>query len=141
MGWLRPRRTRSSTLPETNSRDGVQATVQPAADADPARTSGENTGISGARHSVADPQPATVRYDHQPVPVRYADSGADDVSASYDENSGLVFQTPLRDDEPDEPDDGIPILQGIVTTEVPDDDEPRTLDREPPGPRWNQPIT
>jgi hypothetical protein len=115
--------------------------VQPAADADPARTSGQNTGISGARHSVADPQPATVRYDHQPVPVRYADSGADDVSAGYDENYGLVFQTPLRDDEPDEPDDGIPILQGIVTTEVPDDDEPPTLDREPPGPRRNQPIT
>jgi hypothetical protein len=67
----------------------------------------------------------------------------DDVSAGYEDNSGLLFQTSLADDEPDEPDDGIPILQGIVTTEVPDDedDEPPTLDLEPPGPQWNQRLT
>jgi hypothetical protein len=103
----------------------VQAIVQPVSDADPAWTSEQNTGISGTRHSVADPQP---------TPVRYADSGVDDVSAGYE-------KAPPLDDEPDEPDDGIPILQGIVTTEVPDDDEPPTLDLEPPGPQWNQPIT
>jgi hypothetical protein len=116
--------------------------VEPAPDADLAQTTGRNTGISGTRHSVASPQPAPARYDPQPAPVRYADSGVDDVSAGYEDNSGLVFQTSLADDEPDEPDDGIPILQGIVTTEVPeDDDEPPTLDLEPPGPEWNQPIT
>jgi len=113
----------------------VQATVEPVADADPAWTSGQNTGIGGARHSVADPQPAPGGYRLRPTPVRYADSGMDDVSAGYE-------KTPPLDDEPDEPEDGIPILQGIVTTEVPyDDDEPLTLDFEPPGPEWNQPIT
>jgi hypothetical protein len=125
MAWRRTKNPRSSELPETQSGDGVQATVQPVSDADPAWTSEQNTGISGTRHSVADPEPA---------PVRYADSGVDDVSAGFE-------KAPPLDDEPDEPDDGIPILQGIVTTEVPDDDEPPTLDLEPPGPQWNQRIT
>jgi hypothetical protein len=142
MAWRRTKSPRSSTLPGTHSRDGVHASVKPAPDADPAWTSGQNTGVSGTRHSVADPRPASVRYDPQPTPVRYADSGVDDVSAGYEENSGLVFRASPRDDEPDEPDDGIPILQGIVTTVVPDDDdEPPTLDLEPPGPQFNQPIT
>jgi len=119
--------------------------VEPVADADPVWTSGQNTGISGTRHTVADPQQAPAGYRPQPAPVRYADSGADDVTAGYEENSGLVFRASPHDDEPDEPDepdDGIPILQGIVTTEVPDDDDERpTLDLEPPGPQWNQRIT
>jgi Nuclease-related domain len=122
-------------LPGTHSGNGAQATVKPVADADLAWTSGQNTGISGTRHSVAHPQQAPERYGPQPAPVRYADSGVDDVSAGYE-------KAPPLDDEPDEPDDGIPILQGIVTTEVPDDDdEPPTLDLEPPGPEWNQRIT
>ena len=145
MAWRRSKDPRSSVLPGTHPRDRGQATVQPAPDADPAWASGQNTGVSGARHSVADPQPASARYDPQPAEVRYADSGVDDVSAGYEENSGLVFRAPPPDDEPDEldePDDGIPILQGIVTTKVPDDDddEPPTLDLEPPGPQWNQRI-
>src|SRR5215471_8452120 len=138
MAWPRSKRSRSSTLPGTHSRDGVQATVEPAPDADPARTTGRNTGVSGTRHSVANPQRTPTRYDPEPAPVRYADSGVDDVSAGYEDNSGLRFQTPLPDDEPDEPDepdDGIPILQGIVTTEVPDDDEdPPPLDVAPRRP-------
>ena len=134
MAWRRTKKPRSSALPGTLSGDDVQATVEPVADADPAWTSGQNTGIGGARHSVADPQPAPGGYRLRPTPVRYADSGMDDVSAGYE-------KTPPLDDEPDEPEDGIPILQGIVTTEVPYDDEPPTLDFEPPGPEWNQPIT
>ena len=119
MAWRRAKDPRSSALRGTHPRDRAQATVKPAPDADPAGTNGQNTGISGARHSVADPQPASARYDPQPAEVRYADSGVDDVSAGYEENSGLVSPTSPHDDEldePDEPDDGIPILQGIVTT-------------------------
>src|SRR5215472_5481086 len=145
MAWRRNKNPRSSALSGTDSGDGAQATVEPVPDADPVWTNGRNTGISGTRHTVADPQPAPAGYRPQPTPVRYADSGVDDVTAGYEENSGLVFRASPHDDEPDEPDepdDGIPILQGIVTTEVPDDDdEPPTLDLEPPGPRWNQRIT
>src|SRR5690242_19642033 len=99
MAWPRTKKSRSSALRGTYSRDGVQASVEPAPDADPAWTSGQNTGISGTRHSVADPPPTPIRYDSQPTPVRYADSGVDDVSAGYEENSGLVFRAAADDDE------------------------------------------
>ncbi len=102
----------------------MQATVRPAPDADPAPDSGRNTGISGTQHSVADPQSA---------PIRYADSGVDDVSAEYDGTAGVVYEASAADG-------GIEtILHGVVTTEVPDDDdEPPTVDMDLPGPEWNQ---
>jgi Nuclease-related domain len=102
----------------------VQVTVTPAPDADPARNSGHNTGVSGTRHSVADPLSA---------PIRYADSGVDDVSAEYDDTAGPVYEGPP-------PDAGIAILEGVATTEVPAEDEPPTADLELPRPEWNQPI-
>ena len=125
MAWPRIKNPRSSALPGTHEHDGVQVTVTPAPDADPARASGHNTGVSGTRHSVADPQPAS---------VRYADSGVDDVSAEYDETAGAVYDAPPRDD-------GIAILEGVVTTEVPAEDEAPTADMEVPRPQWNQQIT
>jgi Nuclease-related domain len=131
MAWPRIKNSRSSALPGTHPRDGVRVSVAPAPDADPAPESGQNTGISGTRHSVADPQSA---------PIRYADSGVDDVSAEYDDTASVDYGA-------SPPDDGIPILQGIVTTEVPADEEPLTADLEPPTtdlelprPEWNQPV-
>jgi Nuclease-related domain len=124
MAWPRIKNSRSSALPGRHSRDDVQVSVTPAPDADPAPDSGQNTGISGTRHSVVDPQWA---------PIRYADSGIDDVSAEYEDTTDAVYEvTP--------PDDGIPILEGMVTTEVPADAEPPTADLELPRPEWNQPL-
>lgn len=128
MAWPRIKNSRSSALPGTHPHDGVQASVTPAPDADPSPGSEQNTGISGARHSVADPQS---------VPVRYGDSGVDDVSAEYDDTADVSYEAfsdaPTRDD-------GIAILEGVVTTEVPSD-EPPTADMELPKPEWNQPVT
>ena len=129
MAWPRIKNPRSSALPGTHEHDGVQVTVRPAPDADPAPNSGQNTGVSGTRHSVADSRSA---------PIRYADSGVDDVSAEYDGTAGLVY-------EASPPDDGLEIIDGVVTTEVPvdddDDDEPPTVDMGVPGPQWNQQIS
>ena len=123
MAWPRIKNPRSSALPGTHEHDGVQVTVRPAPDADPARNSGQNTGISGTQHSVADPQSA---------PIRYADSGVDDVSAEYDDTAGEVYEAPPANG-------GIEILHGVVTTEVPDE-EPPTADMEMPEPQWNTPF-
>jgi hypothetical protein len=128
MAWPRIKNSRSSALPGTHPRDGVQASVAPAPDADPSPGSEQNTGISGARYSVVDPQSA---------PIRYGDSGVDDVSAEYDDTADVSYEafsdTPTRDD-------GIAILEGVVTTEVPGDGPP-TADMEPLKPEWNQPVT
>ena len=123
MAWPRIKNPRSSALPGTHEHDGVQVTVTPAPDADPAPNRGQNTGISGTQHAVADPQSA---------PIRYADSGVDDVSAEYDDTAGVVYEAPPVNG-------GIEILNGVVTTEVPDD-EPPTVDMEMPGPRWNESL-
>ncbi len=125
MAWPRIKNPRSSALPGKHEHDGVQVTVRPASDADPAPNSGQNAGVSGTQHSVAEPQSA---------PIRYADSGVDDVSAEYDGTAGLVYEASPRDD-------GLEIIDGVVTTEVPDDDEPPTVDMELPGPQWNQQIS
>jgi hypothetical protein len=114
MAWPRIKKSRSSAPPGTQGRDGVQATVTPAPDPNPAQGAKQNAGVSGTRHSVTD----------EPAPVRYADSGVDDVSPDYDDAPTL--------------DDGIAILEGVVTTEVPDDDEPDPGYLEAPQPRWNE---
>ena len=113
MAWPRFKKSRSSVPPGTQGRDGVQATVTPAPGPNPAKGAKQNTGVSGTRHSVAE----------EPAPVRYADSGVDDVSPDYDDAPTL--------------DDGIAILEGVVTTAVPEDDpDPGYL--EAPQPRWNE---
>lgn len=73
----------------------------------------------------------------QAAPVQYADSGVDDVSAEIGEATDVGGQAPR--------DDGIAILEGVVTTEVPPDDGPPTADMpaadlEAPQPSWNQPL-
>jgi hypothetical protein len=65
--------------------------------------------------------------------VQYADSGVDDVSAEIDEATD-VSGGRRRDD-------GIAILEGVVTTEVPPDDEPPTADLDVPQPAWNQQVS
>jgi hypothetical protein len=65
--------------------------------------------------------------------VQYADSGVDDVSAEIDE------ATDVRGGR--RRDDGIAILEGVVTTEVPPDDEPPTADLDVPQPAWNQQVS
>jgi Nuclease-related domain len=64
--------------------------------------------------------------------VQYADSGVDDVSAEINEATE-VSGGGRRDD-------GIAILEGVVTTEVPPDDDRPTADLELPQPLWNQQL-
>jgi len=123
MAWPRIKKSRSSAPPGSSFRDATNVTVVPVPDADPALGRRHNAGVSGTRHSVASEQPA---------PVQYADSGVDDVSADFHRNDGLAEEPPTRDD-------GIAILEGVVTTEVPADDEPDTADLEiPPALRATQ---
>lgn len=124
MAWPRIKKPRSSVLPGTQSHDGVHATVTPVPDRDPAQGVVHNAGVSGARHTVAD----------EPTPVRYADSGVDDVSPDYDDAADTVDDAPTLDD-------GIAILEGVVTTEVPAEDEPDTGYLEAPQPRWNEQLS
>jgi len=142
MAWPRSKKSRSSTLPGTSDHDGVQATVAPAPDADPADEAKQNAGVNGTRHSVSDRpasswRPASRRASNaRQAPktvVQYADSGVDDVSAEIDEATDVSGKGRR--------DDGIAILEGVVTTEVPsDDDGPPTEDMDLPQPAWNQRV-
>jgi hypothetical protein len=125
MAWPRTKNPRSSALPGTHEHNDVQVTVTPAPDADPARTRGHNTGVSGTRHSVVDMPTARMREGR----TRYADSGADGYDpiaydpgaggagpaggAGLDDTQSLIYAEPE--------DSGIAILGGMATTEVPDD--------------------
>src|SRR5579862_2853166 len=83
MAWPRIKNSRSSAEPGIDPHDGVQARVTPAPDADPPPGSGQNTGVSGARHGVVQnpaaprPGPGGPRAGRLPRPIRYAHSGAD----------------------------------------------------------------
>lgn len=66
--------------------------------------------------------------------MQYADSGVDDVSAEIDEATNVNGGRRRRDD-------GIAILEGVVTTEVPPDDGPPTADLDVPQPAWNQQVS
>jgi len=125
----------------------VQVSVAPVPDADPAEGTKQNAGVNGTRHSVSD-RPATSRRPaggrrsvngRQPATppkaagVQYADSGVDDVSAEIGEATSVSGKARR--------DDGIAILEGVVTTEVPpDDDGPPTADLEVARPVWNQQL-
>jgi Nuclease-related domain len=132
MAWPRIKKSRSSALPETREHNGVHVTVAPAPDADPAKKRGQNTGVSGTRHSVSNDQPPPVQ-NEQPSPVQYADSGKDDVSADVDRSTRVPDDTRPKDD-------GIAILEGVVTTVVPADDEEPATGREAPRAQRNQQI-
>jgi hypothetical protein len=120
--------------------------VTPAPDADPAEETKQNAGVHGTRYSVSDRPGSPVsrwlpggrrsangRQAATPAKaagVQYADSGVDDVSAEIHEAtdvSGRAWR-----------DDGIAILEGVVTTEVPPDDGPPTEDLDVPQPVWNE---
>jgi hypothetical protein len=120
MTWPRIKKSRSSALPVTREHNGVHILVTPAPDSEHVRDHGQNTGISGTRHTVADTEPM----DNEVVglePVEY--ESADD-----------------RDDE-ERRGAGIEIL-GVATAEVPaeqpDTGPPEAMASEPP--RLNQPV-
>ena len=104
MAWPRIKNSRSSAQPETQPHTGVQATVTPAADADPPPRSSHNTGVAGTTYAVAE-NPAqdarSPRHDRSASrrlgPIRYAHSGVDDPGApgkDGDADSGLVYEAP-----------------------------------------------
>src|SRR5580693_2492713 len=150
MAWPRSKKSRSSALPGTSEHEGVQVSVTPAPDADPGERTKQNAGVNGATYSVSDrPGSPTSRWTAggrrsangrqaasppKAAGMQYADSGVDDVSAEIDEATD-VSGGRRRDD-------GIAILEGVVTTEVPpDDDGPPTADLDVPQPVWNQPSS
>ncbi len=85
MAWPRISNSRSSAQPGTHPHDGVQATVNPAPDAEPPPGSGQSTGVSGIAHAVAykggsgGPGPAAPRPGRRPRPIRYGHSADDQV--------------------------------------------------------------
>ena len=126
----------------------MQVSVSPAPDADPADGMTQNAGVNGTRHSVSSrPGSLTSRWTSggrrsangrqaaappRLAVVQYADSGVDDVSAEIDE---------VTDVSGTRRNDGIAILEGVVTTEVPDDDGPPTADLDVPQSVWNQQVS
>lgn len=76
MAWPRIKNSRSSAQSGTHPRGGVQATVTPAPDAEPPPGSGQNTGISGATHSVAQGPADDGRNTRRLRPIRYAHTRA-----------------------------------------------------------------
>ena len=157
MAWPRSNNSRSSAQTGKQPHNGVQATVTPAPDADSHPGSGQNTGVAGTTHAVADNQGKDARFprhdrtaSRRVGPIRYAHSGVDDApgrapDADDDATGGLVYEAPRPKPEPqtvptdpyadsqlrpspaEPPDEGISIFGNIATTEVTEEDEP-TLD-------------
>ena len=156
MAWPRTSNSKSSAQPGTKPHDGVQATVTPAPDADSPPGSGQNAGVAGTTHAVADNQGTDARFPRHDRtasrrlgPIRYAHSGMDDPpghapAADDDATGGLVYEAP-RPNPPDAPepaeapDEGISIFGNIATTEVPEEEEP-TLGRNRPITPAPQPV-
>jgi hypothetical protein len=137
MAWPRIKNSRSSALPGTHQHSGVQVSVTPAPDADPALEDGRNIGVSGTRHSVVDP-PSASAFDTR---AGYGDGGGDDPAAELDAIQALAYD----DDEP--VDSGIAILGGMRTTVVPGDaptaPQPALnapIAQAPPRPVGDEPI-
>ena len=138
MAWPRIKNSRSSAQPGTQPHTGVQATVTPAADADPPPHSSQNTGVVGTRYAVAEnpsQDARSPRHDRSASrrlgPIRYAHSGVDDAQSAEAADAA----EPAQSAEP--ADDGISIFGDIATSEVPADSEPaldfRTPHRSPAG--------
>jgi len=99
MAWPRIKNSRSSAQPGTHPHDGVQATVTPAPDAEPAPGSGQNTGVGGTMYTVVggttytvpanpgggpdtnDPAPDRPRTGRGLRPIRYAHTAAPEETA------------------------------------------------------------
>jgi hypothetical protein len=167
MAWPRIKNSRSSAQPGTQPHTGVQATVTPAADADPPPHSNQNTGVAGTRYAVAEnpsQDARSPRHDRSASrrlgSIRYAHSGVDDAPSAEAADAAESAQSA----EP--ADDGISIFGDIATSEVPADSEPaldfRTPRRSPAGEKpatvvepvgagpadpipvggsWNRPVT
>jgi hypothetical protein len=134
MAWPRIKNSRSSAQPGTQPHTGVQATITPAADADPPPHSSQNTGVVGTTYAVAE-SPAqearSPRHDRSASrrlgPIRYAHSGVDD-AAPAEEAEEAASAEAVEPAMPAGPaDDGISIFGDMATTEVPPESEP-TLD-------------
>jgi hypothetical protein len=143
MAWPRIKNSRSSAKPETQPHDGVQATVTPAADADPPPRSSQNTGVIGTTYAVAEnptQDARSPRHDRSATrrlgPIRYAHSGVDETPAP-DEADEVEAVAPAPSTTP--ADDGISIFGDMATSEVPDESGP-TLDfRRPHHPSADAP--
>ena len=139
MAWPRIKNSRSSAQPGTQPHAGVQATVTPAADADPPPHSSQNTGVVGTRYAVAEnpsQDARSPRHDRSAGrrlgPIRYAHSGLDDTPSAEEADAA----DPAQSAEP--ADDGISIFGDIATTEVPEDSEPALDFRAPRRPPADQ---
>jgi Nuclease-related domain len=133
MAWPRIKNSRSSAQPGTQPHDGVQATVTPAADADPPPYSRQNAGVAGTTYAVAEnagQDARSPRHDRSASPrldpIRYAHSGVDDAPPA-DEAQATAGTAAESAPSAAPADDGISIFGDMATSEVPDDAEP-TLD-------------
>ncbi len=162
MAWPRIKNSRSSAQPGTHPHNGVQATVTPAPDAEPPPGSGQNAGISGARHTVAQGPADDGRGTRRLGPIRYAHAraaeeaddgrpaGAPQATAPVEitdvpargssrgtaKADTVPSDTVPSDTVPSDPpvaDEGLGIFGGVKTTPVPDD-EPGTHKRHQPAP-------
>src|ERR1700733_11982657 len=120
MAWPRIKNSRSSAKPETQPHDGVQATVTPAADADPPPHSSQNTGVVGTTYAVAENPSQDARSPRRDRsasrrlgPIRYAHSGVDDAPPSPSSTSASPPETAETAEPGQGPvpaDEGIPIF-------------------------------
>jgi len=151
MAWPRIKNSRSSAQPGTQPHIGVQATITPAADADPPPRSSQNTGVVGTTYAVAEnpsQDARSPRHDRSAGrrlgPIRYAHSGVDDGvddappgPSSTSASSPETAETPEPGQSQVPADEGISIFGDMATTEVPADSEPildfRTPHRSPAG--------
>jgi hypothetical protein len=145
MAWPRIKNSRSSAQPGTQPHTGVQATVTPAADADPPPRGSQNTGVVGTTYAVAESpgqDPRSPRHDRSAGrrlgPIRSAHSGVDEAPPSPSLTSAPEPETTETAEPGPSPvpaDDGISIFGDMATTEVPPDSEPfldfRTPHRSP----------
>ena len=128
MAWPRIKSSGSSAQPETQPHDGVQATVTPAADADPPPRSSQNTGVIGTTYAVAEnpsQDARSPRHDRNAGrrlgPIRYAHSGLDETPAPEAAEEAEAEELAQRAAPAD---DGISIFGDMATSEVPDESEP-----------------
>jgi hypothetical protein len=156
MAWPRPKNPRSSAQPATSP----QVTAGPRAAAEPEHW--QNTGINGASRTVANPDSGDTAPSvngRRPRPIRVAHSGFEESAPIPDANPPADFaETPEPAFNGAPANEGLSILGGIPTTEVPDEDVPtRDLPQPPPaappatpiigvtsgpsGATWNQTFT
>src|ERR1700722_1474164 len=146
MAWPRIKNSRSSAQPETQPHDGVQATVTPAADADPPPRSSQNTGVVGTTYAVAESptqDARSPRHDRSASrrlgPIRYAHSGVDETPAPEEAEAVEAVEAVEAAPSAAPADDGISIFGDMATSEVPDESGP-TLDfRRPHHPPADAP--